>query len=337
MPSLNDLRTALTRAMLEPLPKKHSQSDLAKFYTLIRNYPERQGKQLRGLFVLLAAEAHGGDWQDALPVAAALELFQNWVLIHDDIVDDSEERRGEPALHKQVGMPLALNVGDALHVYMWQVLHGISSELPRDAILLEFTTMIHRTAEGQHLDLTWVEENRFDISEADYLEMVTLKTAFYTVVSPLNLGALCAGCVPAPAFVEIGKTLGAAFQIRDDVLNLTPPKVEDSGYGKEFAGDLYEAKRTLILAHLFAHATEDEQAEVAERLSKPRGARTSEDVQRVLKLIDGYGSLEYAQSIAEQKAAAGLKQLSEVFAGLANQLAARKLSGLLESLASRTA
>ena len=337
MVNVNELRTALTRAMLEPLPKDHRHPDLTRFYKLIHTYPERQGKQLRGLFVLLAAEAHGGDWRDALPVAAALELFQNWVLIHDDIVDDSEERRGEPALHKQVGMPLALNVGDALHVYMWQTLHGISVELPRDAIWTEFTTMIHRTAEGQHLDLTWVEENRFDISEADYLEMVTLKTAFYTVVSPLNLGALCAGCTPNPAFVEIGKTLGAAFQIRDDVLNLIPPDPKGSGYGKEFAGDLYEAKRTLILAHLFAHATSDEQVEVTERLGKPRSVRTQEDVRHVLKLMDKYGSLGYVQSVAEQKAAAGLKQLSEVFAGLANQLAARKLSGLLESLASRTA
>ena len=193
MPGLNELRAALTKAVLEPLSKDHPHPDLARFYGLIRNYPERQGKQLRGLFLLLAAEAHGGAWHDALPVAAALEQFQNWVLIHDDIVDDSEERRGEPALHKQVGMPLALNVGDALHVYMWQTLHGLGASLPREEIWSEFTTMIHRTAEGQHLDLSWVEENRFDISEADYLEMVTLKTAFYTVVSPLNLGALCAG------------------------------------------------------------------------------------------------------------------------------------------------
>ena len=100
---------------------------------------------------------------------------------------------------------------------------------------------------------------------------------------------------------------------------------------------MYEAKRTLILAHLFAHAAKGEQAEVAERLGKPRSARTSEDVEHVLKLIDKYGSLDYAQEVAEKKAATGLTQLSEVFAGLANQAAARKLSGLLESLASRTA
>ena len=97
--------------------------------------------------------------------------------------------RGKPALHKQVGMPVALNVGDALHVYMWQVLN---QDFISSVIRKEFLEMIHRTAEGQHLDLNWIAQNHFDITENDYLKMVTLKTAFYTVISPLRLGAFCA-------------------------------------------------------------------------------------------------------------------------------------------------
>ena len=334
MLELSTLRGALSQAVLEALPTRHSNPSLEDFYRLLRDYPARGGKALRGLFTLLAAEAHGGAWRDALQVAAALELFQSWVLVHDDIEDDSEERRGAPALHKTVGMPVALNVGDALHVYMWSLLHRVGSELPKDAILDEFVTMIHRTAEGQHLDLLWVAQNRFDVSEADYLEMVRLKSAFYTVVSPLKLGVLCAGQQPDERFETLGTALGVAFQIRDDVLNLTPGA---DGYGKEFAGDLYEAKRTLVLAHLFACATPAEAEEISLRLAKPRTERTPDDVARLLGLVHRYKSLDYAQSVAEQKAAEGLALLAEVTPDLANPTAAAELSGLLETLSNRTA
>ena len=326
-------RQHLLEATLAPLPSQHSHPELNRFYTLLRDYPQRGGKQLRGLFVLLSCEAHGGAWQGALNVGAAVELFQNWVLIHDDIEDGSEERRGQPALHQQVGMPVALNVGDALHVYMWELLHDLPNDLPKADILHTFTSMIHRTAEGQHLDLAWVTQNRFDITEADYLGMVTLKSAYYTVTAPLSLGALCAGETPSEHVETAGKALGVAFQIRDDVLNLRPSEV----YGKEFAGDLLEAKRTLILAHLFTAATADEVQELESRLSKARKDKTPEDVTRVLKLIEQYGSLDYAQSVAEAKANEGLALLREAFAPLTNQALAQELTGLLETLVSRSA
>lgn len=326
--NLGPLVKALQERMLAVLPQQHENPDLATFYKLIRDYPSRQGKNLRGLFILLSCEAHGGKWQDALDVAVALELFQNWVLIHDDIEDDSEERRGSPALHKQAGMPIALNVGDALHIYMWQVLNqdDISSTIRK-----EFLAMIHRTAEGQHLDLSWIAQNRFDVSEQEYLEMVTLKTAYYTVVSPLRLGAFCAGAVPDERLTQAGKDLGVAFQIRDDVLNLS----ESEGYGKEFAGDIYEAKRTLILSQLFAKATSSEKTDIIRCLAKARQDKTNADIQFVLDAIKKHGSLAYAQSVAESKAKRGLDLIAEVAKNLPNQRLTQRLVGLLESLAAR--
>jgi geranylgeranyl diphosphate synthase, type II len=325
---LEPLITALQERMLATLPEQHENSDLDTFYQLIRDYPSRQGKNLRGLFVLLSCEAHGGRWQDALDVAVALELFQNWVLIHDDIEDDSDERRGQPALHKQIGMPIALNVGDALHVYMWQVLN---QDTISGNIRQEFLEMIHRTAEGQHLDLSWIAQNRFDVREAEYLDMVTRKSAYYTVVSPLRLGAMGANIQPDVRLTEAGKNLGIAFQIRDDVLNLS----ESDGYGKEFAGDLYEAKRTLILVHLFAKATPREKAALIERLAKPRQEKTPDDIDFVLEKINHYGSLTYAQNVAEVKAKSGLSLIKEIAKGLPNQGLTEELTGLLESLSQR--
>ena len=324
------MRAALDEAIRAGLPQTHEKPILDTFYQLIRDYPERGGKGLRGLLVLLSTGAHGADWRGGLEVAAALELFQNWVLIHDDIEDDSEERRGAPALHKQVGMPVALNVGDALHVYMWQKLHEM--ERPANVwkeILREFAWMIQRTAEGQHLDLSWISVGRFNVSEAEYLEMVTLKTAYYTVVCPLRFGALCAETTPDARLTEAGKKLGIAFQIRDDVLNLSP----EVSYGKEFAGDLYEAKRTLVLAHLFAHAEDKEELETL--LVKPRGEKTEVDVQKILAAITRHGSLFYAQEVAERSAAEGQTLLHEVLQDLPGKREVDELTGLLESLANR--
>ena len=317
------------------LPSTHADPDLARFVAAMRDYPERGGKRVRGKLVLASTAAHGGDVGSALSVAAALELFQNWVLVHDDIEDDSEERRGAPALHRKVGVPIALNVGDAMHVYMWDCLIGLRSRpgFDADAIRSEFSWMIHRTAEGQHLDLTWVAERRFDVSEDAYLAMVVRKTAAYTVVSPLRLGAHASAVAAHPALEGIGERLGAAFQIRDDVLNLSPS--EGGVYGKEFAGDLFEAKRTLILAHALAHAREDEVEEAVARLAPPREERRADDVEWLLALIGRYGSLRYAQERAEALATEALGELAEVLHALPGREAADALMAELRLLTKR--
>jgi len=329
----NEVATALQAAVLEMLPDRHDDPDLDRFYALLRDYPARGGKRLRGRFVIAACDAHGGDARRALVPAAALELFQNWVLVHDDIEDDNKERRGAPALHRQVGVPVALNVGDAMHVYMWQALLALRSDptFDADAIRSEFVQVIHRTAEGQHLDLAWVAEGRFAVGEADYMRMVTLKTSWYTVIGPLRMGAFAAGRTPDPAFQTAGARLGAAFQIRDDVLNLDP----SAATGKEFAGDLFEGKRTLILAHLFAHATPDEAQEAEARLAKPRDLKTAGDATALLAMIERHGSRGYAQSVAEREARIALDGLRDAFAHLPNRGAADALLAQLATLAHR--
>lgn len=312
------------------LPSEHANPSLAEYYALLREYPARAGKGIRSRITLLSALAHGGTPESVTTPAAAIELFQDWVLIHDDIEDDSDERRGSPALHKLVGVPVAINVGDGLHVYMWDLLLR-DKDLPR-AVLAEFVHTIHRTAEGQHLDLSWVLDGRLDITEDEYLEMVRLKTALYTVVTPLRLGAICAGVQPGDQLAAAGEKLGVAFQIRDDVLNL----LGGEEYGKEFAGDLYEGKRTLILAHLLSHASAGHRDEAMERLSRPRRERTANDVERLLQLIRHYRSLEYAQEVAAGYADEGLELFQEASQQLPGRGAQEQLRVLLETMAKRT-
>ncbi len=335
--------------MLEALPAGGDDPELGRFAKLQRDYPSRGGKTLRGRLVVLSAAAHGApDLADALTVAAALELFQAWVLVHDDIEDGSEERRGSPALHRLVGMPVALNVGDAMHVHMWRLLHGLLAGPPTaetaqvaaraalaTRVLEEFGGMVTRTAEGQHLDLAWVEDGRFDVGEAEYLTMVRLKTAWYTVASPLRLGAVLAGQEPSPALTSAALDLGAAFQVRDDVLNL---QTEDGSpaYGKEALGDLYEGKRTLMLSHLLASAHADVAEEVVSALSRPRAQRTEAQALQVLAHMREHGSVAHAQRTADRLAADGLSALEAALAGAPNRPVAAALLGELADVADRT-
>lgn len=315
-------------------PAAAATPELARFRRLQRDYPQRGGKGIRGRLAALSTLAHGARLEDARQVAGALELFQNWVLVHDDVEDDSETRRGRPALHRTVGVPVAINVGDAMHVAMWGLV-ARASAATQPAILDEFLEMIARTAEGQHLDLSWVEEGRFDVDEDDYLAMVERKTAHYTVVSPLRLGAHLAAIEPDPRFTSAGLALGAAFQIRDDVLNLLPD--DDGAYGKEFAGDLYEGKRTLVLAHAFATLGEADAARLQRLLEKSRDATSDDDVREALGLIQASGSIDYAQSVAEAKADAGLSELEHALRSLPGRDAAVQILALVRTLADRAA
>ncbi|TSA85620.1 polyprenyl synthetase family protein [Deinococcus detaillensis] len=315
--------------------RTHSHPELAQFYAMLRDYPQRGGKGLRSELLLLSAKAHGAredtpQWQSALWLGAVLELFQNWVLIHDDIEDDSEERRGRPALHRLHGVPLALNAGDALHAYMWAAVQQAGVPGAYEEVL----TMIHRTAEGQHLDLAWVAHHEWQLTEADYLEMVRLKTAYYTVVIPLRLGALAAGQLPDPAFTPAGEALGAAFQIRDDVLNLQ----EDEGsYGKEIGGDLLEGKRTLIVLHWLSGAPATQRAFFLSQMALPRTDKDPAQMAQVLDWIRESGSLDYAQQFASEQGRRGLSLLEEALGKAANQTAASQIIDLVQSYVTRQA
>jgi geranylgeranyl diphosphate synthase, type II len=310
------------------LPKTHALPEITQLYSMMREYPSRPGKMIRSRLLIASAIAHGASFERALPLAAALELFQNWVLIHDDIEDDSDERRGKPALHRMYPTSLAINAGDALHIYMWQVVQQASVA----GAFEEFLEMIHRTAEGQQMDLAWVAQAHWDVSPSDYLEMVRLKTARYTVVSPLKLGALAAGCVPDERLELAGLDLGVAFQIRDDVLNL---EGEFASYGKEIAGDLLEGKRTLMLLHMLEHLQPSEKTQIIEILEKPRLQKSKSEVERILALMRTHRSIVFAQSIATDFETRGLDLLSQALAGLPVQAAAQEILETAKSFVTR--
>ena len=228
-------------------------------WDLVVELPRRGGKSIRPALCLATCRAFGGRLDDALGSAAAIELLHDAFLVHDDVEDESLERRGAPTLHRTEGIPLAVNTGDAMLVAALQLLGTNRERLgPRmaSAVTDEFDTMLEHTLGGQALELGWRRDGVVDLDEEAYLDLIMRKTCWYTTVNPMRVGALIGGwgAVDLDPMIRFGFFLGAAFQIRDDLLNLVGDHDE---YGKEPLGDLYEAKRTLMLIHLLRAAEGD--------------------------------------------------------------------------------
>jgi geranylgeranyl diphosphate synthase type II len=308
--------TALLSARKEPVMKRVFEliedGEPKLLYEMMRDYPSRSGKGLRPALVLITAEAFGAPAGKAITTAAALEMFQNWVLIHDDIEDGSDDRRGKPCLHKLHGVPLAINAGDALHIKMWEGLLKTRKEIGAAKsykVMAKMAEMLDRTVEGQTMEISWVENKQWDVTEEDYYMMVHKKTAWYTVIAPMQMGAIIAGHGSQKAIHRFGEVLGRAFQIQDDVLNLV---AEEDKYGKEIAGDIYEGKRTLMLLHLIRKCAPAEREKVLNIMNKPREQKTKEEVAHILQMMKDKGSIDYAKQKAKAFAAKAKKMFPKL-------------------------
>lgn len=306
-------------------------------YDLIAAYPERGGKRLRPALCIAACEAFGGRAKEALPSAVAIELLHTAFLIHDDIEDGSELRRGEPTLHGEHGVPLALNAGDALAIL------GMAP-LRRNADLIghrmaarvsdEFTTMAKHTLEGQASEIGWVRDNVVDLTPEDYLGMVMRKTCWYTTIHPLRVGVLIGalGSTSPDRVNDFGFHLGAAFQIRDDILNL---RGDESVVGKESLGDLLEAKRTLMLIDLLAKLEGTERGDLVAFLGRDRARRTMDEARAVRDLMEHHGSLDLADNYARLYAARAHDTYADALGPSANTAAGRFLRRLIDYMVER--
>ena len=300
-------------------------------------YLDRGGKGLRPALCLATCEAFGGDLESALPSAAALELLHTAFLVHDDVEDDSELRRGSPTLHVQYGRALAVNAGDGLAVLALGALRDNERTLSRTLaarIWREFEFMARLTVDGQAQELGWQREACLDLTPDDYLDMIMRKTCWYTTLLPLRVGALIGskGRLDLSRLLRFGFLLGAAFQIRDDVLNLTgSPDV----YGKEPLGDLREGKPTLMLIHLAAAASPPDRARVARYLLMDPAERTTDVTTGILAMMGDYGSLAFANQFARGIARSASGAFEQAFAGVPNSAARRFVGGLVSYMVDR--
>ena len=207
--------------------------------------PHARGKRVRPLLTLLTCAAAGGDWEQAVPAAAAVELIHNFSLIHDDVQDRSETRRGRPTVWKRWGVAQAINTGDALFVAAHQAASRLTSRAVEPHTVLAVHNCLDRACLrltlGQHLDLAF--EQSTEVSQTAYLEMITGKTAAL-IEAATTAGGLVAGSPDARVrqFGEFGLHLGLAFQVLDDILGIWG---EPAVTGKPAGDDLIHRKKTL--------------------------------------------------------------------------------------------
>jgi geranylgeranyl diphosphate synthase, type II len=303
-------------------------SSTGRLYELMREYPLRPGKALRPSLSIAVCRARGGDLPKVLLSAAALELYHNAFLIHDDIEDQSEKRRAEPTLHQLYGLPMAVNVGDAMLAIAIQPLLDNTQRVGLGGalrILSVVSRMARETAEGQMMELDWRQSSKWTQADSDYIRLVYKKTSWYSFVAPLMIGAISAGVSDGEA-KQLGRTgipLGIAFQIQDDVLNLA---ADAASYGKDFCGDLWEGKHTLILIHALRTAPPADKKKAEEILLKPQpkcahenntarnggATKSEEDVRFLRNLIEQCGSLAYARAVALKYATRFQRELQRV-------------------------
>ena len=266
-----------------------------RIFGLLVPFMRRGGKRIRPVLTLLSCGASGGDYESAVAPGAAIELFHNFTLIHDDIEDNSQFRRGEPALHITHGVPMALNSGDALYTLIWEQIASLPIEPKR---LFEFQKLyvraFKRVVEGQGIEISWIHNDSYDVGEKDYMKMIGGKTSALMGLS-CEAGGFLAGGKYQKQLREYGELIGTAFQIHDDVLNVVG---DFEKYRKEIGGDISEGKRTLMVVHCLENAPSREKEELKSIISKHTSRQ--DEIKRAIGILQDAGSIDYARSYSEK-------------------------------------
>ena len=262
---------------------------------------EATGKRIRPLIVLLATASTGADWITSLPAAAAVELVHNFSLVHDDVQDNSEKRRGRSTVWTKWGVPMAINVGDALFVISNQAVMDLIKTHPALTVV-RAATILHDTCldltRGQFLDMSYEERN--DLSLDDYLPMIGGKTSAL-LSACTHIGALLgnAGEAEQESYRQFGYHLGLAFQMQDDILGIWG---DEAVTGKSAASDLVEGKNSLPVLYALG-----KQGKFAERWKQ--GPITVGEVKAVAAQLEDEGGRSYAEEMSEKETQIALEYL----------------------------
>jgi len=314
---LSSIKPHIDKEIEKIIPK---QGDPQILFEGCWHYIGAGGKRFRPALIALACETLSGNPNDTIPAGAALEIAHTYLLVHDDIEDYSEMRRGKPSMHVKYGTPHAVNIGDYLFMKVYDaILNGENTWGPEKTmkVLKLFNEMFLRTGEGQAFE---INQRDMDLSHAtmDWYEKMSLhKTGYYTGGTPCAIGAVIADGTDEQikALMDFGTAVGVAFQIQDDLLNVTKtpesekiaPGTSGGGLGKDFAGDIAEGKRTLILVHAFQNADENDKKRLRELIGRKN--ITLEEKLEVINIFKKYDSINYTKNYAREMCQRAIEEL----------------------------
>jgi geranylgeranyl diphosphate synthase type II len=261
------------------------------------------GKRIRPVMCLMANELFGAINPDAYHVATAIELFHNFTLIHDDIMDKAPLRRGVETVHKKFGSSTALLTGDVMMVLAYEYLNKINtSYLQR--IIFNFNTAAREVCEGQQLDMDF--ENLGQVKLDEYIRMIELKTSVLLAMS-LKMGAILGGAGKGNQehLYQFGRNLGIAFQVQDDYLDAFG---DPSKFGKQVGGDILANKKTFLVIHALETCSETQLKEFKRLMDGDEAGK----VEKVLDLFRECGIDTWANGLKEKYIAEAEHHLEEV-------------------------
>ena len=251
------------------------------------------GKMLRPSLCLITAEAVGGEKENALKAGSAIELIHTFSLIHDDIMDKDDMRRGMPSVHTVWGEDVAILAGDTLFSKAFEIIicsEGTTSEQNNQSLATVADACV-KICEGQALDMSF--EDRFDVSEEEYMEMIFKKTGAL-IAAATKAGAIMGGASSEviDAMYEYGRLIGLAFQIQDDYLDLAS---DEETLGKPIGSDIAKGKMTIIAINGLASAG-DESERLLEILKDDNNSQA--DIDAAIEILKNCGAIEYARNLA---------------------------------------
>lgn len=289
------------------LPEMHSFIELLEqfeFFLKSQNFPNQPanlydpckhiisigGKRIRPVSVMMAHQLFNDINKNTLHAAAAIEYFHNFTLIHDDIMDNSPTRRGEPTVHEKWNLPIAILSGDVMNIFAYQQLAQLPANLLKEVLQIFNTTAIE-VCEGQQLDMDFEQKEKVTID--DYIHMITLKTSVLLAAS-LKIGAITSGASISTAnmLYEFGKNIGISFQLKDDYLDAFG---ESNKTGKQVGGDIKANKKTFLLLKAFEKANSDQKLKLEELLQNDNENK----VNGVLGIFEELGIREEAAAIKQ--------------------------------------
>lgn len=263
----------------------------ASLYEPVKYALSLGGKRIRPVLMLMAYELYGKDAVEILPTALGIETYHNYTLLHDDVMDRADVRRGKPTVHKVWNENTAILSGDSMLVLAYQMMAQAKSPYLEPVINL-FTETALEIGEGQQYDLEF--ENRNDVNEAEYIEMIRLKTSVLLACA-LKIGAIQAGASheDADALYAFGENLGLAFQLQDDLLDVYG---DFATFGKKIGGDILCNKKTFLLIHALNGANAEQHQSLTSWLNK-NDAQPDEKIAAVTALYNAIG----VRALTEQR------------------------------------